>query len=334
MYLTAFVPVPYPRNTTVGFSAWAWRTPSLSQHPHRCATPLTTAITLDQPDDRMGAQEMITNDLALTHRRIQHLNMYMTTSVLADDRFLCRHFSECRASHTGNFYEGQLHHVGKAYDLLIDGWPLRIVVVGQAYGGPPPKVTLEERYRAVLVETGENRRFGKDGSGLLARNPHMRGTTSLLRLLFGIPLGTDHESEYIKTDDGRGYHIFDAFALVNYLLCSAVSSAGGTTDMSTRTMHQNCRGHFRQTLEILEPTVVAVQGIGFWPLVKRSLEVVEPIDENGLMYRAQLGRRTFLTAAFSHPSARDARYGWGANAHSLTCWRQLCQPSSASENCC
>jgi uracil-DNA glycosylase len=257
---------------------------------------------------------MLTCNLAQSNQRKQNLAKYMAANVLVDNRFICTHFRDCQTSHPGIFYEGQLHHIGKYYDLAVDDKPFRIVVVGQAYGHAPARVTMEQRYQMIVVETGEKKAFGA-GGGLPARNPHMRGTTSLLRLLFGIQLGTDHASEYIQLSNGEKCHIFDAFSLVNYLLCSAVPKGGSTTDKSTPTMRQNCRGHFRQTLEILEPTMVVVQGIGFWSLVRKSFDRVEPIDKVQPLYRSQLGRREFLTAAFSHPSARDSQYGWGANDH-------------------
>ena len=49
----------------------------------------------------------------------------------------------------------------------------------------------------------------------------MRGTTSALRALFGNGLGTDRGGEYVEPVNGRRFHIFDGFALVNRLLCSA-----------------------------------------------------------------------------------------------------------------
>ncbi len=255
---------------------------------------------------------MITSNLAQSNQRKQNLEKYMAANVLVDNRFICTHFRECQESHTGVFYEGQLHHMGKYYDLVVDGRPFRIVVVGQAYGHPPAIVTMEERRQMIVIQTGEHKRF-KAGSGLPARNPHMRGTTSLLRLLFGIPLGTDHASEYIQVNDSEKCHIFDAFALVNYLLCSAVRKEGERRDKSTPTMRQNCRSHFRQTLEILGPTMVIVQGIPFWPLVRDSFDEVEdPIDKNYPLYKAQLGEKNFLVAAFSHPSAGPP-YNWGTN---------------------
>lgn len=59
------------------------------------------------------------------------------------------------------------------------------------------------------------------GGGHPGRNPHMRGTTSALRILFGNGLGADWEGEFVTTVNGERFHVFDAFALVNVLLCSA-----------------------------------------------------------------------------------------------------------------
>lgn len=255
---------------------------------------------------------MITSDLAQNNQRKQNLEEYLTEkvlNVLEEEPFKCAHSHDCKRFHSGDFYEGQLHHVGRYYHLAINDKPFRIVVVGLSYGHPPARVTMEERYRMVVVKTGENMRFR-------SRNPHMRGTTSLLLLLLGIPLGTDHASEYIQINDGDKCHIFDAFALVNYLLCSAVSKAGDRRDKSAETMRQNCRKHFREALLRLEPTVVIVQGKKFWPDIKKSFDSVAALDKDyPSLYKTQLGEREFLTAAFSHPSTPDSQHGWGITDH-------------------
>jgi hypothetical protein len=53
------------------------------------------------------------------------------------------------------------------------------------------------------------------------------------------------------------------FALVNFLLCSAVNP-GSKHDHSTDEMKANCARHFRAALEILEPTLIVGQGVGGW----------------------------------------------------------------------
>jgi hypothetical protein len=244
----------------------------------------------------------ITCDTTRTEERRQRLQEYMSTYVLAEPkRFICRHYRACRASHDGEFYKGQLHHLGRHYDLLVDGRPFRIVVVGQEYGGPPSCVTLARRYVDVAEESGLGKTLGQ-------RNPHMRGTTHLLRLLFDIGLGSDRAGEYVDVD-GEPRHLFDMFSLANYLLCSA--HEGGTArGTSTAVMRANCQGHFRETLRILDPTVVVVQGKTFWRSdVQHVFTEVKAVAAD--VYRAGLGERSMLVVALNHPSVPSGAQGWG-----------------------
>ena len=188
-------------------------------------------------------------------------------------KFVCCHASECRDSFIkgmgrawghpqGGFYEGQLHHVGRHYDLSLNGTPFRIAIVGQEYGHPPTHVLREERTEMILRVGMEGRFKAEPGHG--ARNPHMRGTTSALRLLFGLSLGDDFVGEFVSLWS-TSVHIFETFALTNFLLCSAIDtprtcSAG--KGRSTSTMQNNCARHFRRAMEILEPTVIVAQGVG------------------------------------------------------------------------
>jgi hypothetical protein len=240
------------------------------------------------------------------HRR-DELDQYLSANILAA-RCVCQHYKSCRASHPHKFYEGQLHHVGQYYDLESDGVPLRIVVVGQESGHEPARVSSRDRYERVM-SAGRDRHF-LAGGGYPARNPHMKGTTSALRLLFGLPLGTDYRSEDLDVD-GSHCHLFDAFALVNYLLCSAVGNDGTMRGQATETMKANCRGHFREALRILEPSVVVVQGEAFWSsCVSGSFDSVTHLAHD--IHEARLGASKMYVAAFAHPSAGPPK-NWGAN---------------------
>ncbi|MEX0741978.1 MAG: hypothetical protein WD079_04215, partial [Phycisphaeraceae bacterium] len=152
----------------------------------------------------------------------------MDANVLGPRGFCCPHAKTCRASIKAGhrYFEGILSHVGRHYDLVVDAKPMRVVVVGQEAGHAvqprfkPEHVSLEDRYRAVVDRHGTGRRYYAQGP-YAARNPHMRGTTSALRVLFGNGLGAVWEEEFVLDEDGDGFHVFDAFALVNVLLCSA-----------------------------------------------------------------------------------------------------------------
>ncbi len=172
-----------------------------------------------------------------------------------------------------------MSHVGRRFDLTLGGEPLRIVVVGQESGlakGPSAaifgrKVTMETRYRQTLNGSGLERRYYAQ-DGYPGRNPHMRGTTTALRLLLGTGLGTDYEGEFVRPIKGQPFHLFDGFALVNRLLCSA-GPPGGSQGRPTSIMARNCGIHFAATLSILEPTIVILQGA---KVVKWAAGVLAP----------------------------------------------------------
>src|SRR5208282_6002087 len=146
-----------------------------------------------------------------------------------------------------------LEHVGSHYDLEIDGKPMRIVIVGQEYGHPPPRVDLKGR-RAMVLDTGDKVRWHD-------RDPHMKGTTTLLRLLHKRRPGDDAPGEHLTLDSDEPIHLFQGFALANYLLCSRVhehSERGKPRRQGrpTDTMFRNCTRHFMKAIDILEPTVL------------------------------------------------------------------------------
>jgi hypothetical protein len=167
----------------------------------------------------------------------------------------------------------------------------------------------------IADKSGTASRFYAEPTDFPPRNPHMRGCTSVLRLLFDKHAGSDYSGEFVDPDGAR-VHVFDYFALVNFLLCSAVPaesidkslSLGGRPGRSTPTMHRNCARHFRTQLELLEPTIIVVQGRGVlrWMIIAfdgLSDEVVQAIQING---------RATRVLAFTHPSAHG-KYNWGRN---------------------
>jgi hypothetical protein len=237
-------------------------------------------------------------DSPATARRIGRLQAYFEEQVLTNGQFICSTYQQCKESHRGPFYAGQLPHVGTHYDLMRNGDPFRIVVVGQEYGEGPELVDLNAR-RATIVGSSGAKKFA-------SRNPHMRGCTSILRLLFGKELGRDREGEFVQLD-GTAIHLFDCFALVNFLLCSAVLPGGSKKGRSTSTMQRNCARHFGEQLELLEPTVIVIQGVNVLKWMKKagfdtlSHEVDQTVQING---------RATHVLAFTHPAAYG-KDNWG-----------------------
>lgn len=255
-------------------------------------------------------------DVAQTAKRLTKLRKYMDEHVYRPGAGMCcQHFAECQGSVPSGyrFDYGQLSHVGRHYDLSADGLALRIVVVGQEPGlwsldgAPREGVSLEERYRRIHDHSGRKARYYKTG-GHPGRNPHMRGTTSALRILFGRGLGTDYEGEFLMSTEGERFHIFDGFALVNVLICSA-GQPDSSRGQSSRTMRKNCLKHFETTIEFLEPTIVILQGRGVREWLKPSI-AAESRTATDAVSRATLAGIDVVLCSFTHPSAH-APHGWG-----------------------
>lgn len=260
----------------------------------------------------------ISVDLATSRRRIARLRRYVERELLDDGSFVCGDFRTCKRSRRPGdaFREGTMSHVGKHFDVYRDGRPLRVMVVGQESGWARVpafrrRVSMGDRTRAVLNGSGLSRRYYADDEHL-PRNPHMRGTTSALRVIFGRGLGADWDGEWIEPSKGRPFHIFDAFALVNRLLCSA-GPPKSSQGRPTRTMLTNCLRHFEATLSILEPTLIVLQG----GLVAKSLAVALPVvrPRSDYLYETSLSGNRALVCSFSHPSAQGA-LRWGDTLHS------------------
>ena len=249
------------------------------------------------------------HDPALTRGRIARLRRYVNKNVLAGTEFICSNWGECETSIGANctFQKGFMSHVGKHYDVRAGEKDLRVVVVGQEVGkSKRPHMTLDERYRGIHLGSGLGNTFHADGEHK-GRNPHMRGTTLALRTIFQTGSGVDKEGEFIDID-GERVHLFDCFALVNRLLCSA-HLAGTSNGKSTSTMLNNCERHFAATLEILQPTVVVIQGVRMWKWSQKVLVPSKQVTDH--LVEASLGNEKVAVATFTHPSAHG-EHRWGS----------------------
>jgi hypothetical protein len=111
--------------------------------------------------------------------------------------------------------------------------------------------------------------------------------------------------------------LFDCFALVNFLLCSAVplesvsddtEPRGGRPGRSTRTMQKNCARHFKAALELLEPTIIIVQGRGVLGWMKAVFETLS----DDMVQTVHINDKKVDVLAFTHPSAHGP-HNWGVN---------------------
>lgn len=265
---------------------------------------------------------------AATDTRRALFNNYMAGEVAnTESGLVCRSAGLCiesAANEGAEFYGGQLGHIGRSVDISTNDKVLRLLVVGQEFGRKPDSlpiagratgshdvVTVEQRH-ADLVDL-------RGGQSFNERNAHMRGTSLAVRTVLEAVLGmqdpgtrTDRAGEDFRDTLGEPFHMFDAFALTNMLLCSA-NPPGSTKGVPTTSMRHNCRRHLEETIRVLEPTLVIIQKaprVAFssgWigPLVRSRRPTSSPN-----LWHAKLGDVDCLLVAVNHPSAGNAAVGW------------------------
>src|SRR5258708_7008880 len=94
-------------------------------------------------------------DLGASMRRQEKLTAYMERHVLGPTGFCCSSANQCRASAMAqtepiDFAAGQLSHLGRFYDMEVDGVPLRILVIAMETGRTDIEVTLPMRRQQIL----------------------------------------------------------------------------------------------------------------------------------------------------------------------------------------
>jgi hypothetical protein len=174
---------------------------------------------------------------------------------------------------------------------------LRILVLGMDTGRPDGGVTMDQRRQQIYARIPEP--FSK-------RNPHMRGTTLALRVLFGREQWQERREEFLELN-GEPVHLLDAYAMANVRLCSAINP-GSTKSKGTRTMSRNCLRHLRATVEILQPQVVVLQGARIRESAGPLMRDPDRLGPN--LERVELAGVPVLLASFGHPSYPGPKGNW------------------------
>lgn len=234
-------------------------------------------------------------DHSTSQRKRQELEDYFAKNVWNDDEgFVCLSGKMCRTSALkkpdASFYEGQGQAVGSSYVVHEDGTPLRVLVIPMEYGTTRRGVSWEERSKEV-EKAGE-----KPFKNL---NPHMRGVLFTLQLAYGLPVGESGATKLPSATEAASPHLFEAYAMVNMLWCSAVKT-GSMSSRSTGMMRASCARHMRATIDILQPTLVISQGTGLDETLRSSLGVREPINENVAL--CELDGQRFVWSSLRHPT--------------------------------
>ncbi len=271
----------------------------------------------DQAQDRVFAL----TDPETTAARRRELAAYYQRSVLGDG-FVCASAAPCRASVAKpgiGFYEGQLPYLGEHYDTAIgDGALMRVLVVPMEVGRDWVHTGMDHFTEAIRGRASQ--RFSE-------RNNHMRGVTFALRLAFGLGVGDDREGEYLDTPDGP-VHVFEAYSMVNAVLCSAVT-LGTTSSRQSQVMRRNCSRHLTAAVRILAPTLVISQGRAVGDHLAELFNVHR--RHSSTVANCGLEGHSFEWVDLPHPTAR-APLSWSWRTHpylhdvvapSITLARQL-----------
>ena len=223
-------------------------------------------------------------------------------------KLICKNRDKCTSSinmSNTTYLPAQAHFVGKMYGLSIDESPLRIVIVGQEYGhgGESPDGHVTPLERSNTFDSASDYKFEPT-------NPHMRGSALALRYLIRGDVGEDHE-DCITTSDGMKVSIYDCFALINYLMCSA-TKIGSRRGKSTAEMKRNCSENFKAAIELLKPNVLIMQGRSYYSYVADALDLPKDADDSRIFsFCLPTALEPTHYAVLNHPSARPP-YGWSS----------------------
>lgn len=234
-------------------------------------------------------------DLEASRQYRERLAAHFTGRVLdAGGQFMCPEAPACRGSAEAAgfaFAGGQLSYVGDAYAASVDGRPFRVLVVSMQVGDAEAPVGPARRIEQVVERIPQ--RPGK-------RNPHMRGVTRALQLLYGLPVSRDGDPADERLTDGT--HVLRAYAMANSTLCSALpTGAKSRRGKPTSTMLARCAPHLEATVRELAPTVMQVQGADTRAALDALATTVERFS-NEVTVIDITGRRV-VSCATSHPSS-------------------------------
>lgn len=200
---------------------------------------------------------MLSVDESSAAARLNTLEQYYAGNVDDGQCLVCTSADACRRSMRigEEFVEGQLSHVGRCYDLLDAGRPLRIAIISKQVGGSLEHGRNRGHEHVSVAERARQVETAKYGARPHPRTNHMVGTELALKVLLGVGDNDDPEVEVIGRDR---VHVFDCMALLNATLCSRVGT--DSSGQGSVTMFAKCRVHLAQSIDILQPNVILAEG--------------------------------------------------------------------------
>ncbi len=241
----------------------------------------------------------VITDPRASKRYWKRLEEYCSRRVLnPESGFCCERGEACRNSAEGPgnaFAAGQLSYVGDGYAVEIDGIPMRILVAAMQVGSSEV-IDMKRRRGQIRARIPESPR---------ERNPHMRGVVQVLQVLFGLEPGGVVEKIHNSS------HVLEAYAMANSVLCSNLPTGGRSRRGSpTRAMLTNCREHLRQTIALLEPTIIVTQGNAPAKALGQAVDRYERVRDRVAQVKA--GDARAVCCELWHPAAWGY---WGDTGH-------------------
>ena len=245
---------------------------------------------------------LITNENT-TANRIIKLNEYFQSGGFNNQKTKLEKIKDIKDPRT------VLPHIGTRYDCLLvkNQNPVRILVLGRE--------ALEERGYTIAARSEQILSGG--GVSYKNRNPHMQGTTILLKYILkdicGIEFDKNTDNE--ETEKINHCHIFNYFALANWHLHGCF--VGNTPKYSNAIMTEIAGINFIEIAKILEPTVVILQGSTIWfndamnkynknKDVKYEWDFKKVNDDKYLVFSPKAGNKfSFPVIRFVHPTQRN-----------------------------
>lgn len=186
-------------------------------------------------------------NIELTEKRINSLSGYFKSELPKQEGKLVPQGYELRTVQP---------HIGKYYDCLVNKnileTPFRLLVMGLE-ALDEKGISMEQRSAQILTEAAY----------LKKSNPYMKGTTLLLQYIIHELLGYDlTENEYIGDSNSIDNHIYNYFAQSNWHITGAF--AGSNKARRNKAMNEIAVENFIKQIEILEPSLVILQGKTIW----------------------------------------------------------------------
>jgi len=237
---------------------------------------------------------------ASTAARYDRLQQYVHTKILTRDRqFCCSLGQHCRSLMEGDrravdFLEGQLSYVGTHFDLSLQGRDVRILLIGRELGRLRKGAKARPRDDLVRITLDRRRELVQEEWG---NDPTLKGMSFDIRTLVG------EDIPWPATSNGETVPLRAAFALANLRLCSVPDAANKA--LKKPAIDRNCLPHLRNTIYILEPTVIIVYNVA------NSLPLVQQLSDEGASMRSigdpaprrlSFDGRSAVVLGLNHPS--------------------------------